>query len=124
MSGNKKIGEKSQMLAWLKNHLANTDTNTLKKEWSEIVKMQGMPKGGIFYNYHAVKESIISIPDSKTSVFKPTSDTIIFCKSINGGWVGINTDIDGCMSQGETIDELLINLEDAKQSLIKSTAND
>jgi len=71
-------------------------------------------------NYHAIHNNLNTSFVGEIRIYSPLREDIVFYKSTKGGWVGINADIDGCMSQGETIDELLINLEDAKQSLIKS----
>ena len=45
---------------------------------------------------------------------------ITLCPEEEGGYTAIIPDLKGCMTQGETIEEALVNIEEAKQSWLET----
>lgn len=59
------------------------------------------------------EEEHFPIPDTRKNTMKPTSFEIKLTEAEEGGYTAECTTLEGCISQGETIDEVCANIADA-----------
>lgn len=85
--------------------------NKEKTTWSRIVFDE---------NREVAEERFIRMSDMTNAIDTLNSYkrvTIDYMKSVWGGYVGRIVEVEGCISQGETLEELFTNLLDAKKVL-------